>query len=200
VVGARDTVHDMAVAARRSPAGPLTWRDLWRTPDDGKRYEIIDGVLYVSPAPVPLHQRVLRALFLVLNRHVTRHQLGEVFFAPIGIVLEVPSAVQPDLVFIGERQGDIVKEKAVFGAPDLLVEVLSPSSERRDRSLKRRTYERCGVAHYWVVDPRRRRLHAWRAEGGRYVVDAELAGDARFRPALFPRLTIRLADVWAGRG
>jgi Uma2 family endonuclease len=190
----------MVVAARRLPAGPLTWRDLWRTPDDGKRYEIVDGMLYVSPAPVPVHQRVLRELFRVLDRHVRRHRLGEVFFAPIGIVLEVRSAVQPDLVFIARRQSDIVKEKAVFGAPDLLVEVLSPSTERRDRSLKRRTYERCGVAHYWVVDPRRRRLQAWRSEGGGYVVEAELVDGARFRPSLFPRLTIRLADVWAGKG
>lgn len=190
----------MAQAARHHPAGRLTWRDLWRTPDDGKRYEIIDGVLYVSPAPVPLHQRVLRALFVVLNRHVTRHRLGEVFFAPIGIVLEIPSAVQPDLVFIAERQGDIVKEKAVFGAPDLLVEVLSPSTERRDRSLKRRTYERCGVPHYCVVDPRRRRLQVWRSAGGCYVLEADLDGAARFTPSLFPRLTIRLGDVWSGRG
>jgi Uma2 family endonuclease len=190
----------MAVAARRMPAGPLTWRDLWRTPDDGKRYEIIDGVLYVSPAPVPQHQRVLRELFRVLDRHVRRHRLGEVFFAPIGIVLEIPSAVQPDLVFIAACQGEIVKEKAVFGAPELVVEVLSPSTERRDRSLKPRTYERCGVAHYWVVDPRRQRLQAWRSEGGRYMLEAELEGDVRFRPSLFPRMTVRLADVWAGRG
>ena len=196
---AHATVRGMAVAARRLLAGPLTWRDMWRTPDDGKRYEVIDGVLHVSPAPVPLHQRVLRALFVVLNRHVTRHRLGEVFFAPIGIVLEIPSAVQPDLVFIARGNADIVKEKAVFGAPDLLVEVLSPSTERRDRSLKRRTYERCGVAHYWILDPRRRSLQAWRSEGGGYVLEAELEGDARFRPTLFPRLAIRLADVWPGR-
>lgn len=186
----------MAVAVRRRPAGPLTWRDLWRTPNDGKRYEIIDGVLYVSPAPVPLHQRVLRELFRVLDGHVRRHRLGEVFFAPIGIVLETPSAVQPDLVFIAEHQGDIVREKAVFGAPDLLVEVLSPSSARRDRSLKRRTYERCGVGNYWVLDPRRRRLEAWRLEDGAYVVEADLRGDTRFRPSLFPRLAIRLAHLW----
>ncbi len=190
----------MAVAARHLPAGPLTWRDLWRTPDDGKRYEIIDGVLYVSPAPVPLHQRVLRELFRVLDRHLMRHRLGEVFFAPIGIVLEIPSAVQPDLVFVAERQSDLVKEKAVFGAPDLLVEVLSPSTERRDRSLKRRTYERCGVRHYWVVDPRRRQLEAWRLEDERYVVEADLQGDARFRPSLFPRLAIRLPVLWGEGG
>jgi Uma2 family endonuclease len=190
----------MAVAAaRRLPAGPLTWRDLWRTPEDGKIYEIIDGVLHVSPAPVPLHQRVLRTLFVILHRHVRRHRLGEVFFSPIGVVLEASSAVQPDLVFVAMRRGDIVKEKAVFGAPDLLLEVLSPSSERRDRSLKRRTYERCGVAHYWIVDPRRRQLTAWLLDGERYALEAKVAGDARFRSALFPRLTIRLDDVWAGR-
>jgi Uma2 family endonuclease len=190
----------MAVAARHLPAGPLTWRDLWRTPDDGKRYEIIDGVLYVSPAPVPRHQRVLRALFRALDRHVRRHRLGEVFFAPIGIVLETPSAVQPDLVFIAARQSGIIREKGVFGAPDLLVEVLSPSSERRDRALKRRTYERCGVPHYWVVDPRRRRLEAWRLEGGRYVVEADLRGEVRFRPSLFPRLAMRLGGLWGEQG
>jgi Uma2 family endonuclease len=188
----------MAVTARTQRRGTvLSYRDYWLAPNDGQRYEIIDGELYVSPSPFPIHQRVSRNLFRILDAHVTRRGLGEVFYAPIAVVLNKRSTVEPDLVFLASDHADFVQEKAIFGAPDLLVEVLSPSSGSQDRVIKKGLYERSGVAHYWIVDPRKQVLQAFRLDGGAYVLETEVTGRRTFRPSLFPGLTVRLADVWA---
>jgi Uma2 family endonuclease len=186
----------MAVAARREYRGLLTYRDLWHTPEDGNRYEIIHGEVYVTPPPLTVHQRVSRNLERILDRHVVENDLGEVLHAPLGVVLEKPSGVQPDVVFIAKGRLSIVQEKAVFGAPDLIVEVLSSSTASRDRGLKKELYARTQVRHYWLLDPRRKTFQALRLQGGRYVLEAEHAGEERFRPSLFPGLVIPLADVW----
>ena len=186
----------MAVAARKERRGFLTYRDLWHTPEDGNRYEIIGGEVYVTPPPYTVHQRVSRNLERILDRHVTENDLGEVLHAPVGVVLEKPSGVQPDIIFIAKPRLSIIQEKAVFGAPDLVVEVLAPSTASRDRGLKKELYARTGVEHYWLLDPRKQALQAFRLERGAYVVDAEHSGGATFRPSLFPRLSIRLSEVW----
>jgi len=189
----------MAVAAPKEHRGALTYRDLWCTPEDGNRYEIIEGEVYVTPPPLTVHQRVSRNLSRILDRHVTENDLGEVLYAPVGVVLEKPSGVQPDVIFIGKDRLSILQEKAVFGAPDLVVEVLSVSTAGRDRGLKKDLYARTGVRHYWLLDPRKQVLQAFRLDAGGYVREAECAGTGTFRPSLFRGLSIRLADVWAKR-
>jgi len=187
----------MPQVARIARRGTLTWRDLWHTPDDGNRYEIINGEVYVSPAPYVSHQEILRNLFVILHDHVRKHRLGTVLFAPLGIVLEKASAVQPDLIFIASARRSIIEDKAVFGASDLIVEVLSPSTASRDRGMKRDLYLRCGVAHYWLIDRRKGTLQALRREAGTYAVEAEVGARGTFKPALFPSLSIRLREVFA---
>ncbi len=186
----------MPQAARITRRATLTWRDLWRTPDDGNRYEIINGEVYVTPAPYVTHQEVLRNLFLILYGHVARRKLGTVLFAPVGVVLEKTSAVQPDLLFVAAARDSIIEDKALFGAPDLIVEVLSASTTSRDRGLKQDLNARTGVRHSWIVDPRRRTLRALRLEGSAYRIEAELSARGTFKPALFPGLTIRVRDVF----
>jgi Uma2 family endonuclease len=188
----------VATAARKSRQGSLTYRDLWNVPEDGNRYEIIDGEVYVTPPPLTAHQRALRNLATILHAHATEHGLGEILFAPVGVVLEKPSGVQPDVIFVAKARSSIIKEKAVFGAPDLVVEILSASTAARDRGVKKDLYARAGVEHYWLVDPRRRTVQAHRLESGRYVLEVECHAGSTFRPSLFPRLSIRLADLWAG--
>jgi Uma2 family endonuclease len=187
----------MAVTARKEHRGELTYHDLWRTPEDGNRYEIINGEVYVTPPPLTAHQRVSRNLAMILHRHVTEAKLGEVLYAPVGVVLERPSGVQPDLIFVARERSSIIQEKGVFGAPDLIVEVLSASTAARDRGVKRDLYARAGVEHYWLLDPRKRTVQAFRLEHAIYRLEAEHTGAAAFRPSLFPGLTIRLAAVWA---
>lgn len=186
----------MGTAARKQLRGQLTYHDLWHTPDDGNRYEIIEGELCMTPPPYTVHQRVSRNLSWILHNYVTQHGLGEVLYAPVGVVLGKPNGVQPDVVFIAKERRDILREKAIFGAPDLVVEILSTSTSARDRGIKKDLFARSGVPYYWLVDPRKKTLLALRLRGAAYVVEAELSGNAVFRPALFPNLVIHLAEVW----
>jgi len=174
----------------------LTQRDLDDTPDDGNRYEVIDGELHVSPFPTPAHQRVIAALVSLLRSHVRPRALGEVFPAGLKVVLDEPSGVGPDLVYVAQPRLENMREDGYYGAPDLLVEVLS-SKPGLDRFVKFRKYARAGVPHYWIVDPRERRLDAYRLDGGQYALEAELAGEVTFEPALFPGLLIPLAELWS---
>ncbi|HVO23262.1 MAG TPA: Uma2 family endonuclease [Candidatus Margulisiibacteriota bacterium] len=189
----------MVLAAHKEHRGSLTYRDLWHTPEDGNRYEIINGEVYVTPPPYTVHQRVSRNLERILDRHVTENDLGEVLHAPVGVVLEKPSGVQPDIIFIAKARLSIIQEKAVFGAPELVVEIVSSSTASRDRSLKKELYARTGVQHYWRLDPRKQVLQAFHLERGAYVLAAEHSGAAIFRPALFPRLVVRLGEVWVAK-
>lgn len=174
---------------------PLTQRDLDHTPDDGNRYEVIDGVLYVSPFASYAHQEAAGQLFSLLNHHVRARGLGKVFTAGLKVVLGEPTGVGPDVVFVSAAKMSQMKPDGFYGPPDLLVEVLSTKPDL-DRVVKANKYAEAGVAHYWIVDPVRRCLSAYALEGGHYRLAAELGGDATFLPALFPGLRIALAELW----
>lgn len=173
----------------------FTARDLWRMPDDGNRYEIIDGEVFVTPAPYVSHQEVLANLNDILRRHVRKHRLGLLLFAPVGVVLEPLSGVEPDLIFVAAARRAIVQSKGIFGPPDLAVEILSPATAARDRGRKKVLYARTGIAHYWMVDPRKGTLVALRLDGDDYAIDAEVGPRGTFKPPLFPGLAIRMRDV-----
>ena len=142
---------------------PTTWEDVLRMPDDGNRYEFIGGRLYMTPAPVTRHQRVLRRLWLALWRILMDSGHGEVFPAPL--LVEFPGTderVQPDLLFVSNQRRAIIGEKQVLGAPDLVVEILSPTTAHRDRGIKLDLYARHGVRQYWIVDPVEDVVDVWR--------------------------------------
>src|SRR5581483_914706 len=112
--------------------------DIWDTPDDGKRYEVIDGKLFVTPPPVVQHQRGAGNLYGFLWSYLQRNSIGRVFFAPIGVILDEEDGLQPDLVYVAREREAIITERSIDGAPDLVVEVLSPSTRARDRGIKMR--------------------------------------------------------------
>jgi Uma2 family endonuclease len=170
--------------------------DIWDTPDDGKRYEVIDGGLYVTPPPNWGHQRAGSTLFGHLWSHVHLHGLGEIVTAPVGVVLDDENGLQPDLVYVSRDRLDIITERGIFGAPDLVVEVLSPRTQSRDRGVKMRRYAAAGVPHYWILDHRRRMLEAYELAEQGYELRGKYSGDEVFRPALFPDLEIPLGDLW----
>ncbi len=180
----------------RLPPGDLTYEDYVGLPDDGRRYEIIDGELEVSPAPNPRHQGVSRNLAVVLHGHVQAHGLGTVYYAPIDVILARDSIVQPDLVFVAAGRESIITERAIEGPPDLAVEILSPWSDRRDRVMKADLYARYGVRHYWIVDPVARKLEMYEPEGAVYRLVATHEGATIARTSLFPDLEIDLGRVW----
>jgi Uma2 family endonuclease len=170
--------------------------DLWDTPDDGKIYEIIDGDLYVTPPPNWGHQSGRDNLVITIGSYVRDRGLGWIRSSPIGVKLDEHNAVEPDLIFIARERGHIIVPRGVEGAPDLVVEVLSPGTRSRDRGLKRRRYEAAGVAHYWMLDPRDRTLTALRLGADGYVVEARHGPGEVVHPSLFPGLALRLDDLW----
>lgn len=180
----------MATQLRRK----LGYEDYERIPNDGKRYEILDGELYVTPAPTPLHQRLSKRLQRRLEDHFEARGIGEVFDAPIDLILTKYDIVQPDLLVVGHPSH--VTHRAIEGTPLLVVEVLSPSTRALDRSVKMRRYADLGILHYWVLDPDTERIECLRLEGGTYRTAAEAAVPETLRHPDFPALAIDLAALW----
>lgn len=172
---------------------PLTHRDLDDTPEDGNLYEVIDGVLHVTPFPDYRHQGAVGELFAQLHAHVRSKGLGRVFPAGLKVVLDEPTGVGPDIVYISKGRMDGMRDDGFYGAPDLLVEVIS-SRPARDRIVKAEKYAHSGVPHYWIVDPKGRSLQAFRLEAARYRLVGEFHD--RFEPELFPGLVLDLELLW----
>ena len=143
-----------------------TWSDYLKLPSD-KRYEIISGRLYEMPSPTVKHQRIVGKIFKVLSDYVEKNDLGEVFIAPMDVVLSEKDVVQPDVVFVKKENLDIVKDWIV-GVPDLVVEVVSPGTLTRDTELKKSLYQAYGVEEFWVVFPEEKVVQVWVLEGEKF--------------------------------
>lgn len=148
------------------PLPQITWDDVQQLPDDGNRYEAIEGALYVTPAPSVRHQTISFRLERALARLLADPGHGCVLHAPIGVRFPATGeGAQPDILFVSNERRGILAPDELKGAPDLVVEILSPSTAQRDRDLKRRLYERQGVAEYWIVDPDAGAIDVWRFGG-----------------------------------
>jgi len=153
------------------PQGEWTYEDWLKLPNDGYRYEVIDGVLYVSPPPRIRHQRISIRFVRRLANFVEERRLGEVLEAPVGVRFpNQPVPFQPDILFIRRDRLDILGEKYVEGVPDLIVEILSPSNWLYDRQEKMEVYQEAGVPEYWIVDPRARAIEVYVLEEGEYLL------------------------------
>jgi Uma2 family endonuclease len=151
------------MATQTAPARGWTYEEFARLPDDGNRYEVIAGELYVTPAPGSIHQKVSARIFTELRVFATnRHALGEVLYAPLDVIFEDGDYVQPDLVFLRKERGHLLTERGLEGPPDLVVEILSPTTARQDRGIKRDRYAHFGVPEYWIVDTDQRRVEVHR--------------------------------------
>jgi Uma2 family endonuclease len=171
--------------------------DIWDAPEDGNQYEVIDGELYVTPSPSWTHQYVVGKLYLRLGTWIYEHGLGKIVPAPTGVVLDPETAVEPDLVYISRERLDIISDRGVEGAPDLVVEVLSPSTGARDRGIKMRRYAAAGIPHYWLVDLPARTLEPYRLGERGYERVGTYGPGSVFQPELFPGLAIAIDDLFA---
>ena len=178
-----------------NPQIKFTYEDYVNTPED-KRYELLDGDLIMTPAPGELHQRVSILLGWRLVQFVTGHGLGRVYQAPFDVVLSNTDVVQPDLLFVSAKRAHVITPANVRGAPDLVVEILSPSTAERDRTLKRTLYARHGVSEYWIVDTEAGNITVLLLRrGGFEVAGVYGEGDTLTSPAL-PGFALSIDDLW----
>ena len=146
----------------------LTYQDYVCFPEDGKRHEIIDGTHYMNPAPNIYHQQVSRRLQFQMYNEIELRDLGVVMNAPVDVQITEHDIVQPDLVVV-LSENRIITPTKVKGAPDHIIEILSPSTEVNDKTLKRRLYEQAGVREYWIVDPLEHSVLQLILSGARYT-------------------------------
>jgi Uma2 family endonuclease len=171
--------------------------DIWDVPDDNLRYEVIDGELFVTPAPSSWHQMALMVLSNLIFNWVHSRSLGVVLQSPIGVVLDEETGVQPDIIYVSAARRGIISERGIEGPPDLIVEALSRSTESRDRGVKMQRYALAGVQHYWLLDLRARALEAYELTEDGYRQAGVFGPGATFLPSLFPGLEIPVDTLWA---
>jgi Uma2 family endonuclease len=173
----------------------VSYADLERWPEDGRRYELYDGEVFEIPSPILLHQFVLGRLYLALSAHVQAHG-GSVFFAPLDIVLTDFDVVQPDvLLFMPAREHLLHMRQVTRHAPDLAIEILSPGTARNDRGRKLRLFERHGLKEYWLVDPEGPSIEVYRLAEGRLSLKAIARDRERVDSPLLPALDLRPVDL-----
>ena len=177
------------------PAIKRTYADYCRTPDD-ERYELLDGELVMVPAPSTGHQRIDTRLGALLHVFVNEKDLGEVFHAPFDVVLSETDVVQPDLLFISNERAYIITPANARGAPDLVVEILSPSTATRDRTFKRALYARYGVREYWLVDPDARTITVLLLDDGAFAEVAHYGAGQTLTSPTLAGFTANLDDIF----
>jgi Uma2 family endonuclease len=168
-----------------------TYEDYLRLDDDVRR-EVIGGKLHLSPAPELFHQRWARKLFLAIQQHVEAGSLGEVFFAPVDVVLDRENVVQPDLVFVSTANAHLLERRGIMGAPDLAVEIISAGSLRQDRYEKRELYARFGVKEYWLVDMANQSIEILLLQNGTYQLISCATQKGKIRSEILPGFELDL--------
>jgi Uma2 family endonuclease len=184
---------------RSRPGVKLTYDDFVLFPDDGKRHELIDGEHYVTPSPNMKHQAVCGNLHGLIWHYLRQHPIGKVYVAPLDVVFSHFDVVEPDLLYVSEARREVMTAKNIQGAPDLAVEVGSPSTRRRDEKLKHQLYERFNVTEYWVVDPDIDVVRVYRLYDGKYQRAQELSLDHAdvLTTPLLPNLQLPLVEIFA---
>jgi Uma2 family endonuclease len=157
----------------------LTYDDFVLFPDDGKRHELIDGEHYVTPSPNIRHQRISGNLHLLIGTWLQQHPIGELFYAPLDVIFSNFDVVEPDLLYISnERAAQLAGQTHVHVVPELVIEIASQGTRKRDETIKRRLYERSGVTEYWVIDPDLDVVRVYRRSGERFDRPIELSREA----------------------
>ena len=178
--------------------GQWTYEDYLRLPDDGNRYEVIRGVLYVTAAPFVKHQFVVSELSFQLGSFVRRNQLGVVLGAPVDILLPfgIATPVEPDIVFFRTGNEPRWEDKNFKGVPDLVVEVLSRSTKSRDRRIKFEAYRDAGIPEYWMVDPDARTVVVYVLKGKEYVELCRGGAGEKVRSSVLAGFELAVADLF----
>jgi Uma2 family endonuclease len=177
-----------------------TYAEFERLPnDDGNRYEVIAGELAVTPSPGTQHQTIFGELFPLLKSFVRAHRLGNVLASPTDVLFGEGDYLVPDLVFVRSERTEIISARGVEGPPDLVVEILSPSTAFRDRGSKRERYALFGVPEYWIIDPRTQQMEVYRLADDASRPPEVVSDRFEWQPVMGgPTLTVEMAELFRG--
>ncbi len=164
--------------------------------DDNYLYELLDGELVQKAVPSPRHQKVLAELYDVVKAHVKANQLGTVLFAPVDVFLNEYNAPQPDLVFVSKARESLITNDGIMGAPDLVVEIISPSSLRRDRFDKMRIFKRFALPEVWLIDPANRSVEVYTLAETEYDLFSFAAETGEVTSKALPELKVNVAGLF----
>jgi Uma2 family endonuclease len=170
----------------------LTYDDCCLLPNNGRRYELVDGELFVTPSPRRAHQRVVTELSRILGNFVESASCGELYVAPFDVVFSLFDVIEPDILYVSKERGSIITEKNVQGAPDLVVEVLSQSTAEIDRTIKLKLYARYGVQECWLIDPEECSAEIYRRQGQHVELVARLQTFDSLTTPLLPGFSVSL--------
>ncbi len=173
----------------------FTYEDYLKLEDD-KRYEIIEGELLIAPTPRPYHQDISREIEIRLVEFVKKKKLGRVYDAPIDVILDEENVVQLDIMFVSKKNIGIIKETGIFGAPNLVVEIVSPSTFVRDTEHKKKLYERFGVKEFWLVFPNDRVFQVWTLKDERYELFSYAEEKGKVKSKLLEGFELDIKDVF----
>jgi len=174
----------------------FTYKDYKSLPEsETKRYELIEGELIMVPSPNEYHQRISRKIEFLLQDFVEKNKLGEVYYAPLDVHLG-EDVVQPDILFVSKARSKIITKEEILGAPDLVIEILSPATAERDRTYKKTLYARHGVQEYWIVDPGEKIVEVMTLGKTGFESSGVYGKMSTLKSTIFPDLTIKLSDVF----
>ena len=172
-----------------------TVKDYEQLPE-GSLYQLIDGDLIMTPAPNPYHQRISIRLSIQLNDFIVKNGLGEILVSPIDVNFSETETFQPDIIFVAKGREGIIGEQKIEGAPDLVIEILSPATAYYDLKSKKKTYEAYDVKEYWIVDPVEKNIEVYENIGKEFKLFLNVSGKDKVKSKLLAGLEISLNEIF----
>jgi len=185
-----------AVATYHVPKKVYSYQDYFELPDDGNKYEIIEGELIMSPAPYTIHQDVMLNIAVDLVNFVRKTKIGKIYVAPTDVVISDINVVQPDILFITSEKLQIITAKNIKGVPDLIIEIISPATGYYDLSGKKDLYEKIGVSEYWIIDPMKQRVDIYYHSGKKFELSQRLEKEGQITSHVLKGLQINLKKIF----
>jgi Uma2 family endonuclease len=174
---------------------PLTVEDYRLLPETGPRYQLIEGDLFMAPAPNRFHQNIALNVAVILYKYLEKNPIGSIFSAPFDVYLDEINAVQPDVVFVA-KGNDILTAQGASGAPDFVLEVLSPKTAHLDKKSKRHVYARSGVKELWIIDPDTKHIHVYQLQRDAEKPHATYGARDTFTSSTFPGLKFKSSAIF----
>ena len=164
--------------------------------EEGAPYQLIEGELIISPAPRIIHQRIIARLYRLLDDYVEKNKIGEIFLSPVDVYFSDLNTFQPDLVFVSKEKSNIVGEMKIEGAPDLVIEVLSPEHAYYDLKTKKHIYEKYKVKEYWLVDPIESTIEVFTLAGEKFQLFSKMTVKDSIKSNLLKEFKVKTSEVF----